>query len=104
MHGSAENEWESSARTVSSGRAAFNNESTNDDFLHAHSLINRGGLHLRRMAPMKDLLVPSGPLAGLAGTVFNLSNYDDFRIDCGSAKLEIKGFLLLVVVAGCFFH
>jgi hypothetical protein len=30
--------------------------------------------------------------------------YDDFRIDCGSAKLEIKGFLLLVVVAGCFFH
>jgi amino acid permease len=74
MHGSAENEWESSARTVSSGRAAFNNESTNDDFLHAHSLINRGGLHLRRMAPMKDLLVPSGPLAGLAGTVFNLSN------------------------------
>jgi hypothetical protein len=31
-------------------------------------------------------------------------NYDDFRIDCGSAKLEIKGFLLLVVVAGCFFH
>jgi hypothetical protein len=34
----------------------------------------------------------------------NLSGYDDFRIDCGSAKLEIKGFLLLVVVAGCFFH
>jgi hypothetical protein len=35
-------------------------------------------------------------------TVFQ--KYDDFRIDCGSAKLEIKGFLLLVVVAGCFFH
>jgi hypothetical protein len=34
----------------------------------------------------------------------NDSFYDDFRIDCGSAKLEIKGFLLLVVVAGCFFH
>jgi hypothetical protein len=33
-----------------------------------------------------------------------LGGYDDFRIDCGSAKLEIKGFLLLVVVAGCFFH
>ncbi len=25
------------------------------------------------------------------------------RIDCGSAKLEIKGFLLLVVVVECFF-
>jgi hypothetical protein len=34
----------------------------------------------------------------------NFSCYDDFRIDWGSAKLEIKGFLLLVVVAGCFFH
>jgi hypothetical protein len=34
----------------------------------------------------------------------NLKDCDDFRIDCGSAKLGIKGFLLLVVVAGCFFH
>ena len=32
------------------------------------SRIFRGGIHLRRLVPFKDLLVPSGPLSSFAGT------------------------------------
>lgn len=38
------------------------------------SRIFRGGIHLRRIVPYKDVLVPSGPLSSLFGTMFNLSN------------------------------
>jgi hypothetical protein len=38
------------------------------------SRIFHGGFHLRRLAPLKDLLVPSGPQAGTAGSMFNLIN------------------------------
>jgi hypothetical protein len=39
-----------------------------------NSKIWHGGLHLQRLTPFKDVLVPSGPLAGISGTVFNLFN------------------------------
>jgi amino acid permease len=38
------------------------------------SRIFRGGIHLHRLTPFKDLLIPSGPLSGWSGTAFNLGN------------------------------
>lgn len=36
------------------------------------SRIFHGGFHLRRLIPIKDLLVPSGPGSGFLGSTFNL--------------------------------
>eukprot|EP00698_Gefionella_okellyi_P004734 TRINITY_DN1433_c0_g1_i2.p1 TRINITY_DN1433_c0_g1~~TRINITY_DN1433_c0_g1_i2.p1 ORF type:complete len:441 (-),score=90.71 TRINITY_DN1433_c0_g1_i2:788-2110(-) len=39
--------------------------------VHASRIFN-GGLHLRRLIPIKDMLVPSGPRASMWGAVFNM--------------------------------
>ena len=38
------------------------------------SKIYRGGFHTSRLAPIKDLIVPTGPLSSFTATVFNLAN------------------------------
>ena len=68
-----EEEWEGNAHPVEP-KAEVGSSLGLEHFLAVKSKINEGGVHLRRLAPMKDLFVPSGPLASLGGTVFNLFN------------------------------
>jgi len=67
------------------------------------SRIYRGGFHLNRLAPMKDMLVPTGPLSSFLGTVFNLANSTIGAgiLGMGSAFRDmglVLGALLLTVV------
>lgn len=50
---------------------AVNRGSTSKSYF---SRIARGGLHLSRLIPFKDVIIPSGPLSSFMGTAFNLTN------------------------------